>query len=311
MTSTASLRPGSGSSSTLGALLRQDRSRPATIIQTALTPAVWGTTYAVTTELLPAERPLLAATVRALPVGLVLVAYGRKLPHGTWWCRAAVLGLLNIGAFFALLFVAAFRLPGGLAATVGATQPLIAAWLGSVALREPLLLRTVTAGCVGIAGVAMLVFRGSGDLDVIGVAAALTASVSMAGGVVLNKRWGMPTTLLTYTGWQLSLGGMALLPLCLVVEGLPSGVSGANGVGFAWLALIGTGLAYANWFRGVQALSVATASSLCLVSPVVAVALGWLLLGEQLTMAQGAGAVLVMAAVVGQATTSAHPREAA
>ena len=52
---------------------------------TALVPAIWGSTYLVTTELLPPDRPLLASTVRALPAGLVLVAAARALPRGAWW----------------------------------------------------------------------------------------------------------------------------------------------------------------------------------------------------------------------------------
>lgn len=94
------------------------------IIATALTPIIWGTTYLVTTELLPPDRPLLAAVLRALPAGLLLVVLTRRLPQGIWWWRALVLGFLNIGAFFALLFVAAYRLPGGIAAIIIASQPL-------------------------------------------------------------------------------------------------------------------------------------------------------------------------------------------
>ena len=101
-------------------------------LRTALTPAVWGTTYIVATEMLPAGRPLLAAAVRALPIGIAFMLTRRCLPVGMWWWRATVLGMLNIGAFFALLFVAAFRLPGGVAATAGALQPLVAAAIASL-----------------------------------------------------------------------------------------------------------------------------------------------------------------------------------
>ena len=86
--------------------------RPIALATAAVAPIVWGTTYAVTTELLPVGRPLLAGALRALPAGLVLLAIGRRLPEGVWWWRSAVLGTLNIGAFFALLFVAAGRLDG-------------------------------------------------------------------------------------------------------------------------------------------------------------------------------------------------------
>ncbi|MEZ5227776.1 MAG: hypothetical protein R2710_14215 [Acidimicrobiales bacterium] len=61
-------------------------------IITGLAPAAWGLTYIVTTELLPSGRPLLAATLRALPAGLTLTAITRRRPTGSWWWKAAVLG---------------------------------------------------------------------------------------------------------------------------------------------------------------------------------------------------------------------------
>ncbi len=266
--------------------------------RTALTPMVWGTTYLVATELLPDGRPLLAATMRALPIGLVIVAVTRRLPRGIWWYRAALLGLLNIGAFFALLFVAAFRLPGGVAATAGAIQPLVAAGIAAAVIGERFTGRTAAAGTVGIGGVALLVLGPDAALDPIGIAAAIAGTVSMASGVVLTKHWGRPTDLLTFTGWQLAAGGLVLLPVTLLAEGLPSSLSGVNVVGFVWLATIGTGLAYANWFRGIQGLPIATVSFLALLSPLVATVAGWLVLGQSLSALQAAGAALVVAAVL-------------
>ena len=64
---------------------------------TAIAPIAWGTTYIVTTELLPADRPLLAGLARALPAGLALALLTRSLPSGSWWWKAGVLGTLNIG----------------------------------------------------------------------------------------------------------------------------------------------------------------------------------------------------------------------
>src|SRR5680860_1110121 len=116
------------------------------VMTTALAPALWGTTYLTTTLLLPEDRPLLAATLRALPAGLLLLLICRRLPRGEWWWKSWLLGILNIGAFFALLFVAAYRLPGGVAAIFGGIQPLIVALLASRLLQERLTARVVIAG---------------------------------------------------------------------------------------------------------------------------------------------------------------------
>lgn len=265
---------------------------------TALTPAVWGTTYFVASELLPEGRPMLAAAVRALPVGLAFVLWSRRLPSGSWWWKAAVLGLLNIGAFFALLFVAAFRLPGGVAATAGALQPLIAAGIAVAVLGEAFTRRTAVAGVIGVGGVALLVLQPGAGLDPIGIVAAIAGTASMAAGVVLTRLWGRPVDLITFTGWQLTAGGVMLVPVVALTEGVPGRLDASELAGFVWLAIVGTGLAYANWFRGVQALPVRVTSPLGLLSPLVATLIGWMALGQGLRPLQLAGAGLVLAAVL-------------
>ncbi|MEU5945571.1 EamA family transporter [Micromonospora sp. NPDC047465] len=276
---------------------------------TALAPAIWGTTYLVTTELLPPQRPLLAAVVRALPAGLLLVAVTRQLPRGAWWWRAAVLGALNIGFFFALLFVAAYRLPGGVAATVGAVQPLLVAALSAGVLGDRLTPRTVLAGAAGVAGVGLLVLRADARLDAVGVAAALGGAVVMAGGVVLSKRWSSPAPLLATTGWQLAAGGLLLLPVAVLVEGPPPAVlTAGNLIGYGYLTLVGSALAYALWFRGIRALTPTTVTFLGLLSPLVATALGWLVLAQDLTPAQLSGGLVVLAAIVVQSRASRPAR---
>ena len=277
-------------------------SRLGVTLATALAPTVWGSTYLVTTEMLPADRPLLAAAARALPVGLLLVIMFGLLPKGSWWWRSFVLGTLNIGLFFALLFVAAYRLPGGVAATVGAVQPLLVAFLAWPLLRDRLSLGKVMAGALGILGVALLVLRGEAALDAVGVLAALAGAVSMATGVVLTKRWterlGRPAPLFAFTAWQLVAGGAVLTVLALIVEGLPPRFTVENGAGFLYLGVVGTALAYALWFRGIERLPASATSFLSLMSPLSASVLGIVVLGQAYTTWQGAGVALVIAAVL-------------
>ena len=95
------------------------------ILTTALAPLIWGSTYLVTTEFLPPQRPFTAALLRVLPAGILLLAYTRERPERHDWGKILLLGVLNIGLIQAMLFIAAYRLPGGLAAVLSSTQTLM------------------------------------------------------------------------------------------------------------------------------------------------------------------------------------------
>lgn len=264
---------------------------------TALAPIAWGTTFLITAEWLPPGRPLLSGAIRALPMGLLALALTRTLPRGAWWWRSAVLGTLNIGAFFPLLFVAAYRLPGGVAAILNAVQPLMVAGLAFALLGERPSRWRLGWGAAGVAGVAIMVLRGHAAFDVLGIAAGLAALAAMGAGVVLTKKWGRPVGVLAFTGWQLTAGGLLLAPLTLLVEGAPPALDGPAVAGYAWLAVVGALLAYALWFRGLSRLPVTALSFLPLLSPAVATALGWIVLGQSLTLAQGFGFALALVSV--------------
>ncbi len=267
---------------------------------TGLAPAVWGSTYLVATELLPPDRPLLATTVRTLPGGLVLLVLGRKLPAGVWWWRAPVLGFLNIGAFNFLLFLAAYRLPGGIAAMIMSAQPMFVVILAAVLLADRIRALHALACAMGAGGVALLVLRGTASLDTLGVLAAIGGALCMALGITLTKRWGRPegVGLLTFTGWQLTAGGLVLLPFWLTLEDPPDGLTRSNVIGFAHLITLGAVLSYIVWFRGIERLPAVAVSFLALGSPVVATLLGYLVKDEKLSALQAAGMALILAAVV-------------
>jgi probable blue pigment (indigoidine) exporter len=265
----------------------------------AVAPVSWGTTYLVTTEFLPPGIPLLSGVIRVLPAGLLLLLLTRVLPRGGWWWRSAVLGTLNIGAFNALLFVSAYRLPGGVAATLNAVQPLLVAGAAFALLGERPTRWRLGWGVAGVAGVGLIVLRGQASFDLIGIAAGLAGAVSMATGIVLTKRWGRPpgTGPLAFTGWQLTAGGVVLAPVAFAVEGLPPVPDAGALGGYAWLILIGTAVAYVLWFQGLGRLPVTAVSFLALLSPAVATALGWLVLGQSLSPIQGVGFALALLSI--------------
>lgn len=267
------------------------------VLMTAIAPAVWGSTYFVTTSFLPQGYPLTVAMLRALPAGLLLLLIVRKLPTGIWWGRAFILGALNFSFFWAMLFLSAYRLPGGVAATVGAVQPLIVIALSRLFLGKPIRFLTVVAGLIGMIGVAFLVLSPKAALDPVGVAAGLAGAVSMAFGTVLTRHWQPPVSSLTFTSWQLTAGGILLVPIALLLEPALPAPTAANILGIAYLGLIGAAFTYLLWFRGLSRIEPSAAASLGFLSPVVATLLGWLALGQNLTPTQLSGFVMVLVSV--------------
>ncbi|PCK84794.1 EamA family transporter [Rhizobium sophoriradicis] len=269
----------------------------ADVLITAIAPAIWGSTYFVTTSFLPHGYPLTVAMLRALPAGLLLLLVVRKLPTGVWWGRAFILGALNFSFFWAMLFVSAYRLPGGVAATVGAVQPLIVIALSRLFLGKPIRFLAVIAGLIGMSGVALLVLTPNAALDPVGIAAGLAGAVSMAFGTVLSRHWQPPVSNLTFTSWQLTAGGIMLVPVAFLLEPALPVPTPANILGIAYLGLIGAAFTYLLWFRGLSRIEPSAAASLGFLSPVVATLLGWLALGQSLTPTQLAGFAMVLISV--------------
>ena len=264
---------------------------------TALAPIVWGSTYIVTTEMLPANVPMTLAALRALPAGILLLIIMRQLPQGIWWLRVAILGILNFSLFWWLLFISAYRLPGGVAATVGAVQPLIVLFLSRWLLQSRLSWLSVSAALSGIFGVAILLLTPDAALDPIGIIAGLCGALSMAAGTVLSRRWQPPVTPLTFTAWQLTAGGLILLPFALWFEPALPSLTGINLIGLSYLTLIGGALTYILWFRGLALLGPSSVASLGFLSPLSAVILGWALLGQQLSVLQLLGMAVILVSI--------------
>lgn len=267
------------------------------IALTAIAPLVWGSTYYVTTEFLPEGYPVTMAALRALPAGLMLLVLARQLPQGIWWMRAFILGALNFTLFWALLFVAAYRLPGGVAATVGAVQPLIVVFLAALLLGTAVKASAVIAALIGIFGVGLLVLGSGISLDPIGLFAGIGGAVSMGAGTVLTRKWQPPVPLLTFAAWQLTAGGLLLVPLALLFEPPLPPLDAQNVSGILYLGLIGAALTYILWFRGISRIDPSAVSALGFLSPLSAVLIGWALLGQALTPTQLAGAGIVLAAI--------------
>lgn len=265
---------------------------------TALAPLIWGSTYIVTTEVLPQDRPFTAALLRTLPAGLLLTLFVWRLPARREWGRLAMLSALNIGFFQALLFVAAYRLPGGLAGVLGAVQPLLVMGLAWTQDRQQPPHLAVWASVLGIAGMAALLLSPGTVWDPVGMAAALAGAACMAAGTYLARRWRPDVPVLAFTGWQLVAGGLMLLPAAWAVDGPLPALSTSQVLGYAYLSIFGALVAYGLWFRGIARLSPVAVSSLGLLSPLTAVILGWALLGQAMTGVALVGLLMVLGSIL-------------
>lgn len=268
------------------------------LLVAAIAPVVWGSTYLVQGSALPDDGALWGAALRSLPAAVVLMLFVRRLPRGDWWWKSLVLGTLNVGAFFVLLYVAAQTLPSSVASSIMAASPvamMLVAW-GMISERPTA--RALLGAGLGIAGVALIVSTGTATIHWGGVAASLTAMVMSSVGFVLAKRWSGQVPVLDSTAWQLSWAGLGLVAVAALVEGPVPDYTPAGWVALAYVALIATALAYVAWYAALAHLRAGTIGIVGLLNPVSGVLLGVLVAHESLSWLQGIGIVAVLAGIV-------------
>ncbi|WP_067097342.1 DMT family transporter [Marinomonas atlantica] len=261
----------------------------------ALAPILWGSTYAAVGLFLTDMTPLWVAVWRALGAGFFLFFFVRRLPYMPL-CKVFILGFFNIGLFFILLMTAAYRLPGGVVGTLGATLPLmliIIQWL--VQGKRPQFKATVSA-MVGLAGV-ILLLNPSADLDPIGVACALAAVLFVAIASLLTKHWQV-SDILGVATWQLLMAGVLLVPVAWFFEGVPMPVGAKELPGLIWLVILNTALGYLIAVNAIKQVGPNAFGMLSLLNPIVAVGLGMLMLDESLDLLQWSGVVLIIGSLL-------------
>ncbi|MER6978525.1 EamA family transporter [Streptomyces carpinensis] len=265
---------------------------------TAVAPVAWGTNYFVTHEYLPAHRPLFGAALRALPAGLVLLGLCRQRPRGAWWWRSAVLGLLNVSVFFVLVYAASQLLATSVASTVMAVSPLAMMLIAWALVSERPGVSHLAGAAIGLAGVCLMLLTGVAGVSVPGVLASAAAMLVSSFGHILAKRWSAGADVLASTAWQLTAGGLFLLPVAAAVEGPPPALHTPALLAFGYVALVATAVAFTAWFTGLRHLPAGTVGLIGLLNPVTGVLLGTAVAGEVLTAQQLCGLVLVLFGVV-------------
>ncbi|GAB3815313.1 EamA family transporter [Micromonospora zhanjiangensis] len=272
---------------------------------TAVAPVAWGTTYFVTHRFLPADHAIWGAVIRALPAGLLLLLVRRRLPRGSWWWRSLVLGSLNMGAFFALVYLAAQLLPTSIASTIMATSPVMMMLLAWAALAERPRVAHLAGAGLGILGVFLMLATGPAAVSPAGVLASVAAMTMSSLGYVLAKKWSAGIDVFSLTAWQLVAGAAVLLPVAVAVEGAPPALDGPALAAFGYVSIVATAVAFAAWFTGLRHLSAATVGLVGLLNPITGVLLGTVIAGEVLTARQVGGIALVFTGILlGQPVTA-------
>ena len=271
---------------------------------------VWGSTYLAIRVVVEADvPPLLAMGTRFIAAAVLLagVIAARSGAAALRVGRRALAGCGLMGLFLLLggngmVALAEQTVPSGLAALLVATTPLWLVLLRTAAGSRP---RGATwAGVLlGFAGVALLALRGGSGTDVAlwGVLTIVGATASWALGSFFADRLGLPADPLVSTVWEMALGGLAL-----VLVGLAAGEASSLHPGavpakawwaWAYLVTVGSMLAYSAYVWLLANAPITLVSTYAYVNPVVAVALGALILSEPVTAAVVGGGALVVAGV--------------
>lgn len=257
---------------------------------------IWGSTYLAIRVVVETMPPFLSAGARFLVAGGFLYAWAIRRgdregdrPTLIQWRSAAIIGGALLFGGNGMVQWGEQSVPSGIAALLIATVPIWMAVIGGLMLRERTSIREVLGILVGFGGVALLIGPvGGGGFDTVGIGAILLAALSWASGSLYARRAPLPSRPLVGVAMEMLAGGLILVLVGAVTGEIgevdPASFSTASWVGLAYLVVFGSlagFVAYAWLLRVARTSLVATYAY---VNPVIAVLLGWWILGEAVTV---------------------------
>lgn len=281
---------------------------------------VWGSTYLAIHVALESLPAFLGAGTRFLVAGGVLYGWARlqggraERPGRAQWRATVIVGAALLGGGNGGVVWAQHYIPSGVAALLVAVMPIWMALAARVLQAEPLRARTVVGLLLGLAGIALLVGPvDTGGVHPLGIVVCTLASISWAVGSVWSRTAALPPRAALATGMEMLAGGTLLLVVG-VVTGEPLRMDLAAASGRSWLALgylvvFGSLLAFSCYVWLLGHASTSLVSTYAYVNPVVAVLLGWAILGEPITPRMLVAGVVILVAVgliLSQARTPAR-----
>jgi drug/metabolite transporter (DMT)-like permease len=273
-----------------------------TLIALGIVYLAWGGTYPAIRVMVETVPPLLGTGVRFLVagtvMGAVLAALGRLRASRHSLIAAALVGAVILGDI-GILAVAEQEVPAGLAALVIASVPL---WVVGLQLlhRQRITRRTALAVVAGLAGMVLLVSPG-GDAPLVWLLVLVAAAAVEAAGQFYSQRVELPRDPLVSTTAQLVAAGAVLVIAGMSAGELddlhPGAFSGDSLVAFGYLVVPGSLVAYSAFVWLLRNAPIGTVATYAYVNPVVAVAVGALLLGERVGATMAAGGALILGSV--------------
>jgi drug/metabolite transporter (DMT)-like permease len=268
-----------------------------------VTVALWGSAFVAIRdagrELSPGSLALGRLLVCVLALGLAASIRREPVPHGRDLLRIAAFGVLFLGVYSVTLNAAERRVDAGTAAMVINTGPILIVILAGLFLGEGFP-RWLLAGCgVAVTGCVLIGLASSqaGSRAGLGIALLVVAAVAYATAVVVQKPVLARASPLQVT-W---LGCAAATVVCLpFAPTLVGELDDAGATEIAWIVYLGlapTALGFATWAYALRRMSAGRLASLAYLIPVVAILLGWALLGETPPLLAAVGGALCLAGV--------------
>lgn len=269
---------------------------------------LWASCFPLITIGLDLAPHLAFAAMRAALAGLCLVAFGavfnRPVPRGARsWGLIALVGLGATSLGFLGMFHAAEFVSPGLATVIANAQPILAAILAHVFLRERLMALGKTGLTVGLIGIAAIAWPGltTGDIPGygLGIAYVVLAATGVSIGNIAIKRLTGQVDAIMAMGFQLLIGAAPLALLSMLTEEVSSLTWSANfALVLVVLAVFGSSLAFWLWFAALEQVELNRANAFTFLVPIFGLAIGAALFDERLAWIQVAGVVLVLAGIV-------------
>jgi drug/metabolite transporter (DMT)-like permease len=287
----------------------------------AIVYVVWGSTYTAIVYGLESMPPLLLGGSRFLAAGAILVV-ALKLtgafatPTRRHWAAAALTGVPLLAVGNGGVVWAQQRVPSGVAALLIASVPLWIAVLDRAVFGRRLSTIAIVGLALGFAGIIILVnFGGSGGVDPVGAVALVIAALGWASGTLLARGASLPPRPLQAASMQMLAGGLALtLAAAVTGEFADASVPSARSLaGWLYLVVFGSIVAFTAYGWLLKVAPTALVATYAFVNPVVAVILGWLMLGEKIGGRElvAGGVIVVGVALIVRGTTRATQPEPA